>query len=413
MGDGERDSESDNSPSAFPRATDDASKRRPQHLRPASATASPVPRYGSMGKTPPMVRRRAPSPPELVLPDASNPETDDTAVETRKSHSSGTADDADGEGSVRSGTPLASNIKHPHWEPTTKASTEGNDKGDTSGSGRDSSSGDEDNYLPPARKISNVGTGKSPRIGPRTPSILGKSPRIFAGKGDKPGLTRIDSKRNTSCTYPSACFLRISTADALVATAAAPRYPETIEALYALCQPDERRFFTLLDAELEKVESFYHERESDAIRRSHQLKAQLAELEAHRRVFHEAEAERERNGVGAGVKRYLREPMQAVAHEVGKHVPFVAAVAGEPPREPHSSPAPSEDGLRRRKNGTTMAAGAGMADEEDPALRDFDPEKYQRYKKKLKVALMEYYKELEILKNFRVRRGSVVVVVDG
>jgi hypothetical protein len=102
----------------------------------------------------------------------------------------------------------------------------------------------------------------------------------------------------------------------------------------------------------------------------------------------------------------LREPMQAVAHEVGKHVPFVAAVAGDPagaaPREPHSSPVLHDEGLRRRKNGT--AAGGGMADEEDPALRDFDPEKYQRYKKKLKVALMEYYKELEILKNFRVRR---------
>lgn len=191
-----------------------------------------------------------------------------------------------------------------------------------------------------------------------------------------------------------------------LASGAAPRYPETIEALYALCAPDERRFFTLLDAELEKVESFYHERESDAIRRSHQLKAQLAELEAHRRVFHEAEAERERNGVGAGVKRYLREPMQAVAHEVGKHVPFVAAVAGDPAgtasREPHSETVMHEEGLRRRKIGT-VAAGTG--DDADPALlRDFDPEKYQRYKKKLKVALMEYYKELEILKNFRVRR---------
>lgn len=96
--------------------------------------------------------------------------------------------------------------------------------------------------------------------------------------------------------------------------------------------------------------------------------------------------------------------MQAVAHEVGKHVPFVAAVAGEAqvPVNAPPAPAPTEDGLRRRKNGT--AAVGGLADDSDPALRDFDPEKYQRYKKKLRVALMEYYKELEILKNFRVRR---------
>lgn len=205
----ERDSESDHGPSAFPRpTTEEASKRRPQHLRPVSATASPVPRYGSMGKTPPMVRRRAPSPPELVLPDASNPETDDTAVEHRKSHSTGGEADGDESGSVRSGTPLTPHIKHPHWnEPASTAAAPEDKGGTSSGSGRDSSSGDEDNYLPPARKISNVQQGgKSPRMGPRTPSILGKSPRIFAGKGDKPGITRSDSKRNTPCEYLFAFF---------------------------------------------------------------------------------------------------------------------------------------------------------------------------------------------------------------
>lgn len=122
-------------------------------------------------------------------------------------------------------------------------------------------------------------------------------------------------------------------------------------------------------------------------------------------MFHEAEEERARNRVGAGVKRYLREPMQAVAHEVGKRVPFVGNVAGEVQGTAEAgngaaAPPPAEDGLRRRKNGVKVATGG--TDDVDPALRDFDPEKYQRYKKKLKVALMEYYKELEILKNFRV-----------
>ena len=121
-------------------------------------------------------------------------------------------------------------------------------------------------------------------------------------------------------------------------------------------------------------------------------------------MFHEAEEERARNGVGAGVKRYLREPMQAVAHEVGKRVPFVGNMAGDAQEMGEAgtgpAPPPAEDGLRRRKNGVKLATGG--TDEVDPAKRDFDPEKYQRYKKKLKVALMEYYKELEILKNFRV-----------
>lgn len=203
------DSESDTGPSAFPRpkpTLEDPSKRRHHHLRPGSAVASPVPsRYGSMGKTPPMLRRRAPSPPELVLPDPSNPETDDTRVEPRKSTGTGTSvGDADAEdsASVRSRTPLARSEgkKHPHWvEPA--AVDPGTTSGSGSGSGRDSSSGDEDRYLPPARKPGNI-AAKSPRMMAavtRTPSILAKSPRIFAGKAsDKPGVTRSDSsKRNT------------------------------------------------------------------------------------------------------------------------------------------------------------------------------------------------------------------------
>lgn len=178
----------------------------------------------------------------------------------------------------------------------------------------------------------------------------------------------------------------------------APRYPETLDQLYSMCYADERHFFTTLDAELEKVESFYHDRESDAIRRSHQLKAQLRELAEHRRVFHEAEEERQ--GAG-GVRRLFGD----VVEEVGKRVPFVSPAGnGDVDRvegggKNGNGPLGEEggaDGLRQRK--LLPSAGKDL----DPMMREFNPEKYQRYKKKLKLAVIEYYKELEILKNYRV-----------
>jgi hypothetical protein len=50
--------------------------------------------------------------------------------------------------------------------------------------------------------------------------------------------------------------------------------------------PAEAAFFTLLDAELDKVESFYLRREKEYRARSGVLEDQLRELEEHRRLFH-------------------------------------------------------------------------------------------------------------------------------
>lgn len=170
----------------------------------------------------------------------------------------------------------------------------------------------------------------------------------------------------------------------------APRYPESIEELYKICYADERRFFTVLDGELEKVEAFYHERESDAIRRSHQLQAQLKELAEHRRVFHEAEEERNKNGV----RKYLNAPMQ-IAQEVQKRVPFVTTANTDGiTGNGHAAP----DDLGKQTSDTQQETDS----EREQMMKEFDPEKYQRYKKKLKVAVVEHYKELEILKNYRV-----------
>lgn len=46
-----------------------------------------------------------------------------------------------------------------------------------------------------------------------------------------------------------------------------------------------RRFFTLLDRELEKVSAFYQEREDEAVKRFNDLAVQWKELQAHRKAF--------------------------------------------------------------------------------------------------------------------------------
>ncbi|PPQ86656.1 hypothetical protein CVT25_006840 [Psilocybe cyanescens] len=53
--------------------------------------------------------------------------------------------------------------------------------------------------------------------------------------------------------------------------------------------PQEVSFFILLDAQLDKVESFYLAREQEMLTRGHMLKIQLDELQDHRKLFHEAQ----------------------------------------------------------------------------------------------------------------------------
>uniref|UniRef100_A0A8H7XW23 Uncharacterized protein n=1 Tax=Psilocybe cubensis TaxID=181762 RepID=A0A8H7XW23_PSICU len=55
--------------------------------------------------------------------------------------------------------------------------------------------------------------------------------------------------------------------------------------------PQEVSFFILLDAQLDKVESFYLAREKEMLTRGRMLKIQLVELQEHRKLFHEAQSQ--------------------------------------------------------------------------------------------------------------------------
>ena len=64
------------------------------------------------------------------------------------------------------------------------------------------------------------------------------------------------------------------------------RIPLPLAIVIPTLTPLERQFVEKLDQELDKVEAFYHARESEAMIRAAALKEQLRELQDHRRIFH-------------------------------------------------------------------------------------------------------------------------------
>jgi len=65
-----------------------------------------------------------------------------------------------------------------------------------------------------------------------------------------------------------------------------PKTPLPLHALIPLLPPLHTKFFELLDSELEKVDSFYAEREKEMRDRGERLKEQLNELGLHRKEYY-------------------------------------------------------------------------------------------------------------------------------
>jgi hypothetical protein len=125
----------------------------------------------------------------------------------------------------------------------------------------------------------------------------------------------------------------------------------------------ERKFFTMLYAELDKVSSFYNEREAEAVNKLAILDEQLDELEQHRQVYHDSRS------------RASRFPIQL------PKVPLPVARASSAVRTiTDTSPFSRDYALPERQ---------------------FRPEAYASAKKSLKVALLEEYKLLGYIKSYR------------
>jgi len=180
---------------------------------------------------------------------------------------------------------------------------------------------------------------------------------------------------------------------------------QNFDQLYDILDDDEKAFFDLLDGELDKVETFYVSREQEAVRRGHEISNQLVELAEHRKVFHELYP----HGLPdweVKVGRMLPEAaVRSSAYGAVTNVLHLRMPFNHPPDD-------SETTKRSKSNGKPVDETSGMDEFRRKTLRDeidadrehhiHSPEKYQKYKKELKAAVLEYHRYLELVQNYRV-----------
>ncbi|KAG9009095.1 hypothetical protein FRB94_012491 [Tulasnella sp. JGI-2019a] len=150
----------------------------------------------------------------------------------------------------------------------------------------------------------------------------------------------------------------------------------TYASVLAAVGPAERRFFDYLDAEVDKAEKFYQERFQEAVVRLAALKEQFKELAGHRNHYY------------ASLK---------TSGWQWKAMPYV-------PRLPVQALEDTVSSLTRRGTAATadvedVVVGATEAVHPLPFSRD--PDTYHSAKKNLKHAVLEYYRFLELLKNYQ------------
>ncbi|KAG7441122.1 SPX-domain-containing protein [Guyanagaster necrorhizus] len=148
--------------------------------------------------------------------------------------------------------------------------------------------------------------------------------------------------------------------------------PLTLQDLRGQLSPEELSFLDALDKELEKIETFYLDREKEMQTRTTALEGQLHELSYHRKLFHETHPSTSKPWIlGKVGKVGFRKPQKAV----------------------------NADGYRPQRNCNETAHPHGKSPSYAHAL---DPDEYQNAKKKLNKAVLEHYRGLETLHNYRV-----------
>ncbi|KAG9081541.1 hypothetical protein FRC06_005512, partial [Ceratobasidium sp. 370] len=166
---------------------------------------------------------------------------------------------------------------------------------------------------------------------------------------------------------------RMTTSSRVTEPTYSPWTPANVEELLAGIGPNELAFFTAVDQELEKVEKFYSERERDAKLKVAALKEQFQELRGHKQISNASDAQ---EGLWPGFFHLL--------DSINIPVPI-----------PHPSSKSPDASVKTGTPQTNTGMHAG------PSLVH-DPDAYQRAKKKLKRAVLEFYRGLELLQNYRI-----------
>jgi hypothetical protein len=183
-------------------------------------------------------------------------------------------------------------------------------------------------------------------------------------------------------------------------------------------------FFTMLDAQLDKVESFYIAREKEMLDRSYMLQIQLNELNDHRTLFHKAYTQvswissaftATKNKLG--LKPLTPKVSQAkFAVSLGPSVlPYKStrdASPGDGESAASTSARPALPTIRKSGKRSKDPEQDDDSGEEADSIKDVkkkypiplsaDPDSYLYAKRKLKKAVLEHYRGLEVLHNYRV-----------
>lgn len=192
----------------------------------------------------------------------------------------------------------------------------------------------------------------------------------------------------------------------------------------------EKLFFKALDCELERIVDFYVSRETDMAKRYEMLARQLEELAGHRREYKATH-----QNVGEGWTdlshriSHLVAPISQPAQTLKRASMNIRRNEGQaatptdhvgmqdesktPAAKPDYLTASVDEGDRRRASALSKMLnvyGGTLSEVEDEELRkanrlaalSHDPERYKAARKKLKTAVLEYYRGLEILKNYKI-----------
>ncbi|GAA5901324.1 hypothetical protein JCM5296_006760 [Sporobolomyces johnsonii] len=162
-----------------------------------------------------------------------------------------------------------------------------------------------------------------------------------------------------------------------------------------------RRFFTILDRELDKVTGFYADREGEMVKRFEELSAQWQELANHKKEYQEFRS------------RELHAPhvLTSILPHRAPALPGTSLIRRTLAQRSPDQGLPSGNGLSPTENGAEPSpngngeAGDGRGAKSPGKRKVFlhgRPEDYAKARSRLKLATFEYYRSLGMLKSYRV-----------
>lgn len=283
------------------------------------------------------------------------------------------------------------------------------------GHATDSSSKPINGEAGPSRSRSNTRTKLSPSLGmsPRFDAVFSKSPRSAPRSGPRSlsqslaPNTRL--KRVSKLTISGSLTLP-SPRLPLPSPRLAPRTADSFTDLYDDLENDEQAFFNLLLRELDKVETFYINREKEAVRRNIDLKDQLTVLAEHRKIYHElypeglTEWEASLGRIVPGARGPVTFGHKA-AQKLHLRIPFTRSetMLDAKAKTADQKPSPKINGNQdgRMDEDLNALREAMIADKDH---KTYSPERYTKHKRELRSACQDFYRHLERIKNYRVSR---------